>query len=82
MPTGAGHKRHDDARDNVNVRDLDIPPVIQRHLSGAEIKTVAQLTLLTRAEVRSMHGMGEKVTDRLASRYGDPMTGFFASDVM
>lgn len=51
----------------MDVSDLDIPPVIQRHLSGAGIKTVAQLTRLTRAEVRSMHGMGEKVTDRLES---------------
>ena len=49
----------------MNVEELDIPPVIVRHLHGAGITRVDQVVRLTRPEIRRFHGMGEKVTDRL-----------------
>jgi len=49
----------------MKIEELDLTPVIVRHLHGAGITSVAQLTVLRRSQVRELHGMGEKVTERL-----------------
>ncbi|MDB4950068.1 MAG: hypothetical protein JWM27_2717 [Gemmatimonadetes bacterium] len=49
----------------MQIDELDVTPVLVRHLRGAGITRVEEVVQLTRAEVRTFHGMGEKVTGRL-----------------